>query len=105
MPPDERGGDTDLNFSPDSKEICYTAVTDKMEATSTNGDLFLVPVTGGEAKRITTNQGFDGNPVYSPDGKYIAYHAQMTRGLRSGPLASDVVRPASGPERKHIGEL
>ena len=83
VPPDQRGGDTDLNFSPDSKEICYTAVTDKMEATSTNGDLFLVPVTGGEPKRITTNQGFDGNPVYSPDGKYIAYHAQMTPGYEA----------------------
>ena len=83
VPPDQRGGDTDLNFSPDSKEICYTAVTDKMEATSTNGDLFLVPVTGGEPKRITTNQGFDGNPVYSPDGKYIAYHAQMTAGYEA----------------------
>jgi dipeptidyl aminopeptidase/acylaminoacyl peptidase len=83
VPPDQRGGDTDLNFSPDSKEICYTAVTNKMEATSTNGDLFLVPVTGGESKRITTNQGFDGNPVYSPDGKYIAYHAQMTPGYEA----------------------
>jgi dipeptidyl aminopeptidase/acylaminoacyl peptidase len=83
VPPDQRGGDTDLNFSPDSKEICYTAVTDKMEATSTNGDLFLVPVIGGQSKRITTNQGFDGNPVYSPDGKYIAYHAQMTAGYEA----------------------
>ncbi len=79
MPPDERGGPEDINFSPDGKEICFTAVTDKVEAISTNGDLFLVPVAGGaEPKKITTNPGFDGNPVYSPDGKYIAYHAQLT---------------------------
>ncbi|MGH9676901.1 MAG: prolyl oligopeptidase family serine peptidase, partial [Candidatus Acidiferrum sp.] len=77
MPPDERGGPEDINFSPDGKEICFTAVTDRVEAISTNGDLFLVPVAGGAAKRITTNPGFDGNPVYSPDGKYIAYHAQL----------------------------
>jgi dipeptidyl aminopeptidase/acylaminoacyl peptidase len=83
VPPDQRGGDTDINFSPDSKEICYTAVTDKVEAISTNGDLFLAPVGGGESKRITSNQGFDGNPVYSPDGKYIAYHAQMTPGYEA----------------------
>jgi dipeptidyl aminopeptidase/acylaminoacyl peptidase len=79
VPPDERGGVSDINFSPDSAEICFTAVTDKMEAISTNGDLFTVPVAGGaEPKRITTNPGFDGNPVYSPDGKSIAYHAQLT---------------------------
>src|SRR6266566_2408579 len=78
VPPDERGGPGDINFSPDGKEMCFTAVTDKMEAVSTNGDLFIVPVEGGEAKRITTQPGFDGNPVYSPDGKYIAYHAQLT---------------------------
>jgi dipeptidyl aminopeptidase/acylaminoacyl peptidase len=83
VPPDQRGEDTDINFSPDSKEICFTAVTDKVEATSTNGDLFLVPVSGGEPKRITTQTGFDGNPVYSPDGKYIAYHAQLTAGYEA----------------------
>ena len=78
VPPDERGGPGDINFSPDSKELCFTAVTDKMEAISTNGDLFTVPVAGGEIKRITTQHGFDGEPEYSPDGKYIAYHAQLT---------------------------
>ncbi len=83
VPPEERSGPSDFNFSSDSKEICYTAVTDKVEAISTNGDLFLVPVAGGESKRITTQPGFDGNPVYSPDGRYIAYHAQLTAGYES----------------------
>jgi dipeptidyl aminopeptidase/acylaminoacyl peptidase len=83
VPPDQRGGPDDINFSPDSKEICFTAVTDKVEAISTNGDLFIVPVAGGEPKRITTNPGFDGNPVYSPDGRFIAYHAQFTPGYES----------------------
>lgn len=83
VPPDERGSAADINFSPDSKEICFTAVTDPVEAISTNGDLFLVPVTGGEARRITTQKGFDGEPTYSPDGEYIAYHAQMTAGYES----------------------
>src|SRR6266850_294272 len=83
VPPDQRGEENDINFSPDSKEICFTAVTDKVEATSTNGDLFTVTVSGGEPKRITTQQGFDGNPVYSPDGKYIAYHAQLTPGYEA----------------------
>ncbi len=83
VPPDERGGAADINFSPDGKEICFTAVAAKVEALSTNGDLFLVPIGGGEVKQITKNPGFDGNPVYSPDGKYIAYHAQPTAGYEA----------------------
>ncbi|HEX4379433.1 MAG TPA: hypothetical protein VH022_05340, partial [Candidatus Acidoferrum sp.] len=84
VPPDQRGGVADINFSPDGKEICFTAVTDPVEAISTNADLFVVPTTrGSEPKKITTNPGFDGNPVYSPDGKYIAYHAQLTAGYES----------------------
>jgi len=84
VPPDERGGPGDINFSPDSKELCFTAVTDKMEAISTNGDLYTVPVTGVILPlRITTQPGFDGEPAYSPDGKYIAYHAQLTAGYEA----------------------
>jgi dipeptidyl aminopeptidase/acylaminoacyl peptidase len=83
IPPDQRGETSDFNFSLDGQEICYTAVTDKVEAISTNGDLFVVSVAGGESKRITTQPGFDGNPVYSPDGRYIAYHAQLTANYES----------------------
>jgi dipeptidyl aminopeptidase/acylaminoacyl peptidase len=83
VPPDERGGPDDINFSPDGKEICFTAVPDKVEALSTNGELFIVPVSGGEPKKLTTNPGFDSNPVYSPDGNYIAYHAQLTPGYEA----------------------
>jgi dipeptidyl aminopeptidase/acylaminoacyl peptidase len=83
IPPDQRGETSDFNFSLDGQEICYTAVTDKVEAISTNGDLFVVSVAGGESKRITTQPGFDGNPVYSPDGRYIAYHAQLTASYES----------------------
>src|SRR5260370_8094792 len=83
VPPDERGGPGDINFSPDGKEICFTASPAKMEAINTNPGLFIVPVSGGDAKRITTNPGFDGNPVYSPDGKFLDYHAQLAAGYES----------------------
>jgi dipeptidyl aminopeptidase/acylaminoacyl peptidase len=83
VPPDERGDASDFSFSPDSQELCFTAVTDRPEAISTNGDLFLVPLAGGEPKRITTNPGFDGHPAYSPDGRFIAYRSQKTAGYES----------------------
>ncbi len=78
-PPDFRGEAADIAFAPDSKELCFVAVTDPMEAISTNGDLFTVPADGSAApKRITENPGYDGHPIYSPDGKTIAYRAQLT---------------------------
>lgn len=77
VPPVQRGDVQDIAFSPDNKELCFVAVTDPVEAISTNGDLFTVPADGSAApKKITTNPAFDGHPRYSPDGKWIAYHAQ-----------------------------
>ena len=52
IPPDERGEVNDFAFSPDGKEICYTAVPDKVEAISTNGELFAVPVAAARPKRL-----------------------------------------------------
>ncbi len=83
VPPDERGDAADFAFSPDSKELCFTAITDRPEATTTNADLFTVSLAGGEPRRITTNPGFDGHPIYSPDGHSIAYHAQLVPGYES----------------------
>lgn len=84
VPPFNLGAPEVIEFSPDSAEICFTANTDKDEAISTNGDLFTVSVAGGaQPKRITTNKGDDWGPAYSPDGKWIAYRAQMTPGYES----------------------
>jgi dipeptidyl aminopeptidase/acylaminoacyl peptidase len=83
-PPFSLGGPSDYAFSPDSRELVFARNTDKVEATSTNGDLFIVPVTGGEAQRITgKNLGADLSPVYSPDGRYIAYRSQSRAGFES----------------------
>ncbi|MDX6695056.1 MAG: hypothetical protein QOF02_2659 [Blastocatellia bacterium] len=83
-PPFSLGGPTDYAFSPDSKELAFARNTDKVEATSTNGDIFIVPVAGGEARRITeSNLGADLSPQYSPDGRFIAYRSQERAGFES----------------------
>jgi dipeptidyl aminopeptidase/acylaminoacyl peptidase len=84
VPPFSLDGAEAIGFSPDSQELCFTANTDKDEALSTNGDLFTVPVSGAtEPKRIITNPGDDWGPAYSPDGKWIAYRAQLVPGYES----------------------
>jgi dipeptidyl aminopeptidase/acylaminoacyl peptidase len=78
------GGQDDYAFSPDGQEICYTSNHDKNPAASTNNDLWIVPVSGGAAKNITAdNPASDSSPLYSPDGRYIAYRAQQRPGYES----------------------
>ena len=84
VPPFNEGAPEGIAFSPDGNELCFTANTDKDESRSTNGDLFTVALSGAsEPKRITTNTGNDWGPAYSPDGKWIAYRAQMQGGYES----------------------
>ncbi len=62
-------------FSPDGEELCVTSNRDVNEAATTNKDLWLV--RGGAAKNITQdNASYDGEPEYSPDGRYIAFKMQ-----------------------------
>ena len=42
------------------------------------GDIYTVPVAGGTARQLTTNAAHDTNPVWSPDGKSIAYISDAT---------------------------
>lgn len=82
-PPIDLGGHWDYAFSPDSKEFVFTRNTDPMIVTSTNNDLFVVPVIGGTAKRITDNPADDSQPLYSPDGRYIAYRSMKRAGFEA----------------------
>jgi dipeptidyl aminopeptidase/acylaminoacyl peptidase len=82
-PPFSLGGPDDYDVSPDGRELCFSRNLDPVEATSTNAELFVVPVSGGEPKRIAGSPGYDGAPRYSPDGAKIAFRAQMRAGYES----------------------
>lgn len=83
-PPFSLGGQVDYAFSPDSKELAYARNTDKDAARSTNGDIFVVSVSGGDSRRLTgDNPANDLTPLYSPDGRYIGYRAQVSAGFEA----------------------
>ena len=52
-----------LTLTPDGKTIMFELL----------GDLYSLPITGGEAKPVTTGMAFDSQPSVSPDGKLIAF--------------------------------
>ena len=70
-------------ISPDGQELAYTSNIDEVEATSTNNEIFVVPISGGTPKKISTSPGADTTPLYSPDGKYLAWRSQARAGFEA----------------------
>jgi len=89
VPPIALGSDNDFNFSPDGKEAVYTMNVSDMLATSTNNDIFRVDLNsikeGYEtaAEKISKSQGNDNQPLFSPDGKYIAFCSMKRAGFEA----------------------
>ena len=75
------GGSEHFEWDPAGTEICYTAKIVERWAESTDSDLYIVSLNAngsaaGETVCITDGQnGYDNNPLYSPDGKYLAYNS------------------------------
>ncbi|RUL89583.1 S9 family peptidase [Tautonia sociabilis] len=64
---------SDPQVSPDGSLVVYVVSEVDREAGKSRSDLWLVPVSGGEPKRLTTASGADSHPRWSPDGKTIAF--------------------------------
>lgn len=84
-------------FSPDSKELCFTSNRTDRPAENTNSDLWIVPVTGGNARCLTAdNVAWDGSPKYSPDGNYIAYRFQRVPTYESDLFRLGIINRQTG---------
>jgi dipeptidyl aminopeptidase/acylaminoacyl peptidase len=83
VPPFNLGGQDMYSVSPDGQELAYTSNIDEAEATSTNNEIFLVPMAGGAPKKISSSPGNDNTPVYSPDGEQIAWRSMARAGFEA----------------------
>ena len=95
-PPFSLGGQDMYAVSPDGKELAFTSNIDEVPANSTNNEIFIVPMTGGTPKKISTSPGSDSTPLYSPDGKYIAWRMQERPGYESDRFRLVIYDRASG---------
>lgn len=89
VPPIALGSDDDYSFSPDSNEIAFVMNEDDTTAISTNNDVFIINLKdinkNGKTpyKKISLSRGNDYHPVYSPDGRYIAYLSMERAGFEA----------------------
>ncbi|MDQ1354797.1 MAG: hypothetical protein QG657_5106 [Acidobacteriota bacterium] len=96
------GGDDEFTFTPDGKAIVFTAADNgREEAWSTNYDLFLAPIDGSKpSQRLTEkNKARDTSPVFSPDGKTMAYRAMKRPGFEADRFYIILRSWADGKER------
>lgn len=59
-------------WSPDSRHLAFSTNRSPRWDVSTEGDIYVLPRTGGEARQVTTGSTFV-QPVFSPDGSRIAF--------------------------------
>jgi dipeptidyl aminopeptidase/acylaminoacyl peptidase len=100
VPPFSLGGPEGYAIAPDSAEVAYVMNSDPVPATSTNTDIYVVPIGGGESRKITSNPGADSGPTYSPDGKFLAYRSQARAGYESDRWRLIVLERATGALRE-----
>jgi len=85
------------SFSPDGNHVVFTWTGPKQD----NQDLYVQMIGTGSPLRLTTDPSNDYNPVWSPDGRWIAFfrgQEPAPTGLRSRELR--LIPPLGGPERK-----
>jgi len=80
------GGPDEITFTPDSQGVVFSARNvGREEAWSTDFDLYLAAVDGSRPRTCLTedNEAWDTAPVFSPDGKTLAYLAMARPGYES----------------------
>jgi dipeptidyl aminopeptidase/acylaminoacyl peptidase len=114
VPPFNLGGQDMYAISPDGQELAYTSNIDEIEATSTNNEIFVAPINvesassrlpsssqaGSLSHKISTSPGADTTPLYSPDGKYLAWRSQARAGFESDKWRLMVQDRQSGKTRE-----
>ena len=96
------GGVEQLAWNPNNEEIAYTCrkKTGLEYAVSTNSDIYLYNIRTREERNITEgNGGYDTNPSYSPDGKWIAWQSMERDGYESDQNRLMVMDLATGEKR------
>ena len=93
-------GTAGYSLSPDGRTLCLAVHPDANDYETTDKDLWLKPVAGGDSLNLTAgNNAYDAEPTWSPDGRMIAYIMQEVPGYESDRKRLAVLERASGTRR------
>ncbi|MCL1867808.1 MAG: S9 family peptidase [Paludibacter sp.] len=96
------GGIEQLAWSPDGKTIAYTCrkKTGKDYAISTNSDIYFYNIKEKKSENKTEGMmGYDQNPVFSPDGKWIAWESMERDGYEADKNRIFLMNTQTGEKR------
>jgi dipeptidyl aminopeptidase/acylaminoacyl peptidase len=83
-PPFSLSAPRDYDLSPDGKSIVYASNHERVEAISTNSDVWELSFADGKPRCLSCeNKAWDGSARYSPDGRLIAWRTQKRPGFES----------------------
>jgi dipeptidyl aminopeptidase/acylaminoacyl peptidase len=102
-PPIGLGGFHDYDLSPDGTELAFVRNVDVQTAVGTGNNVWLVPTGGGEPTRLSTGDGNDVSPRYSPDGRWIAWLSQARPGFEADRAVLMLHDRRSGAQRPLTG--
>jgi Dipeptidyl aminopeptidases/acylaminoacyl-peptidases len=85
LPTEPFGGAEQLDWAPDSRHIAYSCrkKVGIEYAFSTNSCIYIYDIVTGETQAVTTNGGYDTDPVWSPDGKHLAWISMARDGYEA----------------------
>lgn len=102
------GGLEQLSWSPDGKYIAYSCrkLTGKEYAYSTNTDIYLYDIAAKSCKNLTEGMpGYDTDPLFSPDGKNVAWISMRRGGFEADKQRLFVVDLATGKKEELTTEF
>ena len=100
------GGMEQLAWSPDGKTIAYTSrkKTGREYAVSTNSDIYFYDLETGATRNMTEGMmGYDINPLFSPDGNYLAWQSMERDGYEADKNRLFIMDLSTG-EKSYITE-